>query len=131
VFVRTTKSKAAAAARIGTGVASRKLTVLLASLRVCFARTEPWLQAEKYVSALVSEIPKRNGWTIAEYVGDRSPDRTQRLLNREYVISSDEKTSIQARCRCHPHPGGRRGRRASSAVIWCVDGRCGGRRRGG
>ncbi|MEC3974367.1 IS630 family transposase [Amycolatopsis sp. H20-H5] len=26
----------------------------------------------------------------------------QRLGPREYVISSDEKTSIQARCRCHP-----------------------------
>jgi DDE superfamily endonuclease len=26
----------------------------------------------------------------------------RRLTKREYVISSDEKTSIQARCRCHP-----------------------------
>jgi hypothetical protein len=26
----------------------------------------------------------------------------RRLVKREYVISSDEKTSIQARCRCHP-----------------------------
>ena len=26
----------------------------------------------------------------------------RRLAKREYVISSDEKTSIQARCRCHP-----------------------------
>ncbi|HEY3652751.1 MAG TPA: IS701 family transposase, partial [Streptosporangiaceae bacterium] len=26
--------------------------------------------------------PKRNGWTIAEHAGDRTPDRTQRLLNR-------------------------------------------------
>jgi hypothetical protein len=26
----------------------------------------------------------------------------QRLSKRDYVISSDEKTSIQARCRCHP-----------------------------
>jgi hypothetical protein len=27
----------------------------------------------------------------------------------DYVLCSDEKTSIQARCRCHPpgHPGGR------------------------
>jgi SRSO17 transposase len=27
-------------------------------------------------------MPKRNGWTIAEHAGDRTPDRTQRLLNR-------------------------------------------------
>ena len=45
-------------------------------------RTETWLQAGKYVSALVSEMPKRNGWTIAQHAGDRTPDRTQRLLNR-------------------------------------------------
>ena len=32
--------------------------------------------------ALVSELPRRNGWTIAEHAGDRTPDRTQRLLNR-------------------------------------------------
>jgi len=34
------------------------------------------------VSALVSELPERNGWTIAQHAGDRSPDRAQRLLNR-------------------------------------------------
>ena len=34
------------------------------------------------MSALVSEMPRRNGWTIAEHAGDRTPDRTQRLLNR-------------------------------------------------
>ncbi len=45
-------------------------------------RVEPWLQAGKYAAALMSQIPKRNGWTIAEQVGDRTPDKTQRLLNR-------------------------------------------------
>ena len=51
-------------------------------LRLGFARTGTWQQAGKCVSALVSEMPKRNGWTIAQHAGDRSPDRTQRLLNR-------------------------------------------------
>jgi hypothetical protein len=51
-------------------------------LRPCFVRTQTWQQAKKYVAALVGDLPKRNGWTIAEYVGDRTPDRTQRLLNR-------------------------------------------------
>jgi SRSO17 transposase len=51
-------------------------------LRSSFARTGTWLHAGRYVSALISDLPKRNGWTIAEQVGDRSPDRTQRLLNR-------------------------------------------------
>jgi SRSO17 transposase len=43
---------------------------------------EPWLQAGKYTAAVMSGLPRRNGWTIAEHVGDRSPDKTQRLLNR-------------------------------------------------
>jgi len=43
---------------------------------------EPWLQAGKYAAALMSQIPSRNGWTIAEHAGDRAPDKTQRLLNR-------------------------------------------------
>jgi SRSO17 transposase len=81
-FVRTTKSEAAAAARIGARLGARKRGELLALLRPCFARAEPWVQAGKYVSALVSGLPKRNGWTIAEHAGDRAPDRTQRLLNR-------------------------------------------------
>ena len=43
---------------------------------------EPWLQAGKYVAAVGGGLAKRNGWTIAEHVGDRTPGRTQRLLNR-------------------------------------------------
>jgi len=81
-FVRTAHSEAAAAARIGARLGARKRRELLAGLEPCFARTGPWLQAGKYVGALVSGLPKRNGWTIAEHAGDRSPDRTQRLLNR-------------------------------------------------
>jgi len=51
-------------------------------LRLCFARTQTWLQAGKYVSALVSDLPSRNGWSVAEHAGDRTPDRSQRLLSR-------------------------------------------------
>ena len=45
-------------------------------------RVEPWLQAGKYVTAVASGPARRNGWTIAEQAGDRTPQRTQRLLNR-------------------------------------------------
>jgi SRSO17 transposase len=82
VFVRTTKPKAAAAARIGAALAGRKRVELLELLRPCFARTGPWLQAGKYAAAVMSQIPRRNGWTIAAQAGDRAPDKTQRLLSR-------------------------------------------------
>src|SRR5713101_1855937 len=60
----------------------RKRAELLDQLGPAFARTGPWLQAGKYVAAVMSDLPRRNGWTIARHAGDRSPDRTQRLLNR-------------------------------------------------
>lgn len=50
-------------------------------LASCFARSEPCVQAGKYVAALMRDLPRKNGWSIAEHVGDARPDRTQRLLN--------------------------------------------------
>jgi SRSO17 transposase len=79
--VTSTRTEAAAAVSIGAGLALRKRDELLGLLRPHFARTEPWLQAGKYVSALASELPRVNGWSIARRGGDRTPDRTQRLLN--------------------------------------------------
>jgi len=57
------------------------LGVLHGRLRPCFARVQPFGQARKYLTGLMSDLPRKNGWTIAEHAGDRTPDRTQRLLN--------------------------------------------------
>jgi SRSO17 transposase len=57
------------------------LAELHGRLAPCFGRVEPFEQAGKYIAALMSDLPRKNGWTIAEHVGDASPDRTQRLLN--------------------------------------------------
>ena len=80
--VKTTEPEAAAAARIGAGLGRRKRAELLELLRPCFARVEAWLRAGKYSAALMSDLPGRNGWTLAERAGDRTPDRMQRLLTR-------------------------------------------------
>jgi hypothetical protein len=80
--VATTKPEAAAAARIGADLGRRKRAELMDLLRPCFTRVGPWLQAGKFAAALMSQIPRRNGWTLAEQAGDRSPDRMQRLLSR-------------------------------------------------
>jgi SRSO17 transposase len=45
-----------------------------------FGRREPRDQAIKYVRGLLAPLSRKNGWQIAEAVGDQSPDRTQRLL---------------------------------------------------
>ena len=80
--MKTTESKAAAAARIGAALGRRKRAELLELLRPCFARVEPWLQAGKYAAALMSDLPRGNGWMLADRAGDRAPDRMQRLLSR-------------------------------------------------
>jgi SRSO17 transposase len=77
----TTESKAAAGVRIGVRTALRERRRLLESLRPCFARTQVWQQAGKYVTAVMSDLPERNGWSIARFCGDTTPDKTQRLLN--------------------------------------------------
>jgi SRSO17 transposase len=82
VFVLTNEDKAAADARIGARRALRERSALMGLVRSCFARTQTWLQAGKYLNALVSDLPSRNGWTIGEQAGDRSPAKAQRLLNR-------------------------------------------------
>jgi hypothetical protein len=71
------------------------------ALRSCFARTQTWLQAEKYVNALASELPSRNGWSIAEHCRDRSPDCVQRLLNR----ASWNETAAMSQVRKHAAAG--------------------------
>src|ERR1700722_7812893 len=81
-LVRTNETGAAAAARIGARGAVRERSVLMGLLRPCFARTQTWLQAGKYVSAMASELPSRNGWSVAEQAGDRTPGKSQRLLSR-------------------------------------------------
>jgi len=47
-----------------------------------FARSETRDQAAKYLRGLLAPIERKNGWQVAEAVGDATPDRTQRLLYR-------------------------------------------------
>ena len=80
--METAESKAAAAVRLGAALGRRKRAELLELLRPCFARVEPWLLAGKYAAALMSDLPRRDGWTLAGRAGDRAPDRMRRLLSR-------------------------------------------------
>lgn len=47
-----------------------------------FGRKEPRAQAVKYLRGLLASIPRKNGWQVAEAVGERIPDAMQRLLYR-------------------------------------------------
>jgi SRSO17 transposase len=74
-------SEAAAAAILEGERALANLATLHGRLRPCFARMKPFAQARKYLTGLMSDLPRKNGWSIAEHAGDLSPDPTQRLLN--------------------------------------------------
>lgn len=45
-----------------------------------FGRVETRWQARKYLRALMAPLERRNGWTLAEQVGDGTPDSMQALL---------------------------------------------------
>jgi len=47
-----------------------------------FRRVEPRCRARAFVLGLLSELPRKNCWTIAEHAGDPSPDGMQHLLAR-------------------------------------------------
>jgi SRSO17 transposase len=82
--VTTSDLETAAASTVEEGVAAcAKLDeLMMGGLAGCFARVEPRRQARKYVTGLLSDLPRKNCWALAEQAGDATPDRMQRLLER-------------------------------------------------
>jgi SRSO17 transposase len=58
------------------------LRVLHQHIASCFARPEPRQHALLYLQALLSDIPRKNGWQIAEHARLAHPYGIQRLLSR-------------------------------------------------
>ncbi len=74
-----------------------------------FARSEARARAKRYLVGLLGRVERKNGWQLAEAIGERDPQGVQRLLNsakwdadevrddlREYVVEhlGDEETGI-------------------------------------
>src|SRR3954453_13054575 len=78
----TMDQRVAASAMVEAGLAEQRLGEFMGRLGAHFARVEPLRQVGKYVRGLVSDLPRKNCWTLAEYAGDATPDRMQRLLER-------------------------------------------------
>ena len=47
-----------------------------------FARSEPRRRAVGYLRGLLSDAERKNGWQLAEHLGDATPDGVQHLLAR-------------------------------------------------
>ena len=56
------------------------LEVLHTRISHRFGRREPRQRVLSYLRGLVSPIERKNGWQLAEYSGDKTPDGLQRLL---------------------------------------------------
>jgi len=48
----------------------------------CFRRHDLRRRAAAYVRGLLGPVRRKNGWQLAEYVGDATPHAVQRLLDR-------------------------------------------------
>ncbi len=46
-----------------------------------FHRPEVRARARRYLDGLLAHLPRKNGWQLAEALGERTPDGVQRLLN--------------------------------------------------
>src|SRR6266849_1632129 len=65
-----------------------------------FARPEPYHHALLYLQAILSEIPRKNGWQIAEHARQSRPYGIQRLLSHaiwDQEGGRDELRSLVAR----------------------------------
>ena len=61
---------------------SRELEALAARIAPRFSRAEPRRRALAYLRGLLSPLERKNGWQLAEAVGDATPDGVQDFLAR-------------------------------------------------
>jgi SRSO17 transposase len=74
-----------------------------------FCRSEARERARRYLAGLLRRVERKNGWQMAEAIGERDPQGVQRLLNsarwdanevrddlREYVVEhlGDEESGV-------------------------------------
>lgn len=52
----------------------------VARLAPLFTRSEPREQTTKYLRGLLAPLERKNGWQLAEQLGDADPQKMQRLL---------------------------------------------------
>ena len=70
-----------AVTRADLDVWGSELESVFARMHPLFYRTEPRRHAEQYVRGLLAPLERKNGWTIAEYVGELEPKALQRFVN--------------------------------------------------
>jgi SRSO17 transposase len=99
------------AASLEVGGWRAELEGLLARFGRLFVRAEPREQAGRYLEGLLGPVERKNGWQLAEAIGDARPWRTQRVLS--HVLWDEE----AARDLCRDHAVGRLGAEDAVPVV--------------
>ena len=60
----------------------RELVALHERLGSLFRRPEPRQRSLAYLKALLGTVERKNGWQLAEWIGEATPDGVQHLLER-------------------------------------------------
>ena len=61
-----------------------------------FGRAEPRRRARAYLRGLLAPVERKNGWQLAEVVGDRTPDGVQDFLSRVQWDADAVRDDLQA-----------------------------------
>src|SRR4051812_1239417 len=72
----------AAALSVEVDAWKSELDTLMVRVGRWFARPQTRRTARDVVDGLLADLGRKNGWTLAEHVGHRTPDRIQHLLSR-------------------------------------------------
>ena len=59
-----------------------ELVVLHERLASLFRRAEPRQRSLAYLKGLLGTVERKNGWQLAEWIGEATPDGVQHLLER-------------------------------------------------
>lgn len=69
---------------------------LMARVAGRFARVEPRRRVRSFVLGLLSDLPSKNCWSIAEHAGDANPDGMQHLLGKASWDADAVRDDIQS-----------------------------------
>ena len=93
---------------------------LMDRVGTCFARRDRRGRAAGYVRGLLGRVDRKNGWQVAEYLGDDTPYGVQRLLG-EHTLGRVDAGGVLARVGHHAQDANARQRgdvgRALDALI--------------
>ncbi|MEV6591290.1 IS701 family transposase [Streptomyces acidicola] len=70
-----------------------------------FTRVEPRRRVRQLVLGLLSDLPRKNCWTIAEWAGERTPDGMQHLLGRAKWDANRVRDDVRGYVAEHLHDG--------------------------